>query len=132
MGILIHDEITLPSGLTVKEAYAGFSLNLITVTPVDDPASPTGKSYTIQAPYNIWVSDDARQAGKDPLMVQQLQFSMGPESLMSGVYVVLYTQMCKQYTSYTNTDIPAPPTAPSSPAPETTTTTTDGSTPASS
>ena len=104
MGIIIGDTITLPSGLTVQNAYAGFSSNLVTVTPTTDPSSPTGKSYVVQAPYNIWVSDEARQAGRDPLMVKQLQFKMGAESLNAGVYTVLYTQMCKAYTNFTNTD----------------------------
>ncbi len=105
MGVVIHDEITLPSGLKVKDSYAGFALNLISVTPTDDPSSPTGKAYLIQSPYNIWVSDETRKAGNDPLMVKQLAFKMGPESLTQGVYTVLYGQLCSQYTNYTNTDV---------------------------
>ncbi|RYZ32618.1 MAG: hypothetical protein EOP01_00590, partial [Propionibacteriaceae bacterium] len=98
MGIVIGDELTMPSGLKITGAYAGFSMNLISVTPLDDPASPTGKAYLIQAPYNIWVSDATRQAGNDPLMVKQLAFKMGPDALTKGVYTVLYGQLCAQYT----------------------------------
>lgn len=105
MGIIINDEISLPSGLKLKGCYAGFSSNIITVTPYDSTDSPTGKMYTIQAPYNIWVNDDARKAGKDPLMVKLLQFTMGPQCLMSGVYSVLYGEMSKAYTDVTNTDV---------------------------
>lgn len=104
MGVVVHDELTMPSGLKITNAYAGFSMNLISVTPVDDPASPTGKAYLIQAPYNIWVSDDTRRAGKDPLTVEQLSFRMGPEALTQGVYGLLYGQLCSRWTSYTNTD----------------------------
>lgn len=108
MGIIIHDELTLPSGLKVIDSYAGFASNLITVTPFDSAQSPTGKMYNIQAPYNIWVSNACRTAGNDPLMTKQLAFAMGPSVLMEGVYTILYGQLCSNYTNFTNTDTPPP------------------------
>ena len=119
MGIIINDTITLPSGLQVTGAYAGFGLKSITVTPIDVAASPTGKMYVVNAPYNIWVSNETRMAGADPLMVQPLMFTMGPDALMTGVYGVLYSKMCAQYTSTTNTDTPNPLTAAVAPTPST-------------
>ena len=119
MGILINDEIVLPSGLKVKGAYAGFASNSILVTPVKSDLSPTGKVYSVNAPYCIWVSDECRKGGSEPLMVKQLQFEMGPDALNKGVYAVLYSQMCKEFTDYTNMDAqppaaPAPAAAPAS------------------
>ena len=111
MGIIIHDEITLPSGLKVTDAYAGFASNSILVTPVNSDASPTGKVYVIQSPYNLWVSDECRQAGNDPLMTKQLSFTMGPDGLTKGVYSVLYAQMCRDYSNVTNMDAPPAPGA---------------------
>lgn len=112
MGVIVGDELTMPSGLKITNAYAGFSMNLISVTPVDDPTTPTGKAYIIQAPYNIWVSDATRRAGNDPLMVEQLSFRMGPEALTQGVYGLLYGQLCSRWTNYTNTDQTAPAAQP--------------------
>lgn len=117
MGIVIGDTITLPSGLTATGAYAGFSANLIVIQPVDSASSPTGKMYNVQAPYNIWLNNDARKANKDPLMIQQLNFQMGPEALTQGVYQIMYSQMCAQYTDYTNTDAPPAPVQPAPASP---------------
>lgn len=117
MGIIVHDTIALPSGLSATDTYAGFSANLIVIQPVDSAASPTGKMYNVQAPYNIWLNNDARQANKDPLMVQQLNFQMGPQALTTGVYQIMYSQLCAQYTNYTNTDTAPAPGSSSTTAP---------------
>lgn len=123
MGIIVKDTIVLPSGLSATNTYAGFSANVIVITPVDSASSPTGKMYNVQAPYNIWLNNDARQANKDPLMIQQLNFQMGPQALTEGVYTIMYGQLCSQYTNYTNTDQPpapaqaAPASSSSSPPP---------------
>lgn len=109
MGIIIQDTITLASGLEVQKAYAGFANNLLTVTPVASASSSTGKLYNVQAPYCIWVSDDCRRAGNDPLVTRQLSFQVGPDELNDGVYALLYGQLCGQYTDVTNTDRPAGP-----------------------
>lgn len=112
MGVIIHDEITLSSGLKVTDAYAGFATNSILVTPIPSDASPTGKVYNVQAPFFIWVSDATRKAGNDPLMTKALSFEVGPEALTKGVYGVLYSKMCEGYRNCTNTDLaPATPAA---------------------
>lgn len=111
MGIVIGDEIVLPSGLKVTNAYAGFASNSILVTPMADDTSPTGKVYNVQAPYNMWVSDECRKAGNDPLVTKQLSFTMGPDGLTKGVYSVLYAQMSRGYSNVTNMDAPPAPGA---------------------
>ena len=140
MGIQINDIITLPSGLKVQNAYAGFANNLLTVTPISSPTSPTGKLYNVQAPYCIWVNDECRKAGNDPLMIKQLAFTIGPDKLNEGVYGVLYGELCGRYQDVVNTDLQpqqqpsssAPADQPSSSAPADSTAPADSNAPADS
>lgn len=108
MGVVITDEVTLPSGMKVTGAYASFASNRISVTPLEDPSSATGRSHLVQATLNVWMSEEAKKEGKDPLLVRQTQTSVPADSLSTGVYELLYADVGRQYSGCTNPDTAAP------------------------
>ncbi|KAK9816091.1 hypothetical protein WJX74_001875 [Apatococcus lobatus] len=109
MGVLVNDEIVLPSGLKLKGSYMGFATNNILVTQVVSETSPDGKMYRVQAPVNIWVDEGCRKAGSDPVTVKHQTFVVGADAIARGLYAMLYAEMCKDFTDYTNMDGPPPP-----------------------
>ena len=105
MGLIIHDEITLKNGLTLRDTYASFfgkAVKVVPGVPVTLPNGPYNPDYVVTGDgYSIWASAQARESNCTPLETIFCEFVASKEDMNTPIH-----QLCYNYvkTKYNNTE----------------------------
>lgn len=93
MGVIINDELTLSTGLTVTGAYSA-----IFETRVNKVSSD---SYDVSCVFRIWKDLDSRNANIDYILTIPVTINL-TKSQLSTIFPLLFTQFKTLYESTTD------------------------------
>lgn len=110
MGLIIHDEITLPSGIVITDAYASTGTsdvctvkrNLSIMEEVDGVFVDVSKiEYELVGTFTFWLNKASRDEKKGAVYHKSVNMKSDTPFNMN-LYETLYTEMKTLYTSYTD------------------------------
>jgi len=106
MGLIIHDEITLKNGLTLKDTYVSFWGKTVSVVPgvhVTLPSGPYTPDYIVTGGgYSIWASAQARQSNCTPLETVFCEFVASKDDMNTPVHQLCYNYIKNKYNNTTD------------------------------
>ena len=110
MGLIVHDEITLSSGIVVTDTYASTGTSdvrtvkraVLTMEEVDGTFVETTKiEYELVGMFTFWLNKTARDENKGSVFHKTINMKSDTPFTMN-LYETLYTELKSLYTSYTD------------------------------
>lgn len=102
MGVIVTEDVTLDTGLTINKYYASLSTNEArvqkrveqhrTYDANNNVTESTRTEYVIEGLFHLWVSKEAKEAGSKPFANKNVRViqSSAPSA---SVYEILYTKL---------------------------------------
>lgn len=115
MGFINNDNYVCASGVQKVGTYISFAMEMINIKQMiaisGDSFTPIVSGYSITSTYRVYWDKVCRESGKSPIDKQCISMEITPSELNENIYTVLYNELKKTYTNYTDEIAPDVPVA---------------------
>lgn len=112
MGVIVTEEYTLGSGITINSYYASINTNDIRVTKdvreypnydteTGEHTSTTTTKYRVEGTLTYWISLEAKEAGKSQIGMTRVS-KESDTPITDNVYTMLYDKFKESHTNTTD------------------------------
>ena len=106
MGFINNDNYVCANGVEKAGTYISFAMEMINIrqviTVVGATFTPVASKYSVSSNYRVFWDKVCRDNGKVPIDTKSISIEITPEQLNENIYTVLYDELKKTYTNYTN------------------------------
>lgn len=99
MGLIIHDTLVLPSGISITDSYASFRYSNMVVHCISPQSNTVSNAWQVQTTFSIWKDKNMSFIGAPPLDNRNITVELGPAEMEQPLFVPLYKALQSKFTS---------------------------------